>query len=85
MIDALGEHPLPHPQLHAQTQIICTLHAGAVIYRHHQKVHDPLFFGSTGNYRFDDPDYGSPDYFGVLYAGEDPEYGSFGKLRGSLC
>ena len=73
MIDAPGEHPLPHPELHTQTPIICTLHAGAVIYRHHQKIHDPLFFGSTGNYRFDDPDYASPGCYGVLYAGEDPE------------
>jgi hypothetical protein len=38
-----------------------------------------VFFGTTGNYRFDDPVCGSPSVerkggcFGVLYAGADPE------------
>ena len=73
MIGAPGEHPLPHPELHLQRPLICTVHAGTVLYRHHQKVHDPVFFGATGNYRFDDPDCGSPGCFGVLYAGGDPE------------
>jgi hypothetical protein len=73
MIDAPGEHPPPHPELHLQHPLICTVHVGTTLYRHHQKVHDPVFFGTTGNYRFDDPDCGSAGCFGVLYAGADPE------------
>jgi hypothetical protein len=77
MTDSPGEHPSPHPELPTQQPVIFTLHASEVIYRHHQKVHDPVFFGMSGNYRFDDPncdpDNGSPGCFGVLYAGEDPE------------
>jgi RES domain len=73
VIDAPGEHPLPHLELHTQAPIIFSLRKGAIIYRHHQKAHNPVFFGSTGNFRFDDPDSGSPGCFGVLYAGDDPE------------
>jgi hypothetical protein len=35
------------------------------LYRVHRADHDPLFFGRTGNNRFDDP----ANAFGVLYAG----------------
>src|SRR5580698_9233470 len=73
MIDAPGDHPLPHAQLPNQTPLIFKLHKGQVIYRHHQSVHGPLFFGTTGNYRFDDPGGPAPGSFGVLYAGADPE------------
>jgi hypothetical protein len=60
MIEAPGDHPLPHPELPAQTPLIFKLHEGKlhegeVLYRHRQSVHDSLFFGTTGNYRFDDP------------------------------
>jgi hypothetical protein len=73
MIDPPGDHPLPHPELDKQEPVIFTLHAGALLYRHHLKVYDPIFFGTTGNYRFDDPNCPDPGCFGVLYAGEDPE------------
>jgi len=49
--DMPGEHPLPHPELHAQTPLIFTLKIGDVLYRHHQSVHDPIYFGMSGNYR----------------------------------
>lgn len=73
MIDRPGDHPLPHAELAAQNPLIFTLHAGDMLYRHHQIIHDPIFFGTTGNYRFDDPDCQTPGSFGVLYAGADPE------------
>jgi len=73
MIDRPGDHPLPHAELAAQDPLIFTLHAGHVLYRHHQIIHDPIFFGTTGNYRFDDPDCPAPGSFGVLYSGADPE------------
>jgi RES domain len=73
MIDPPGDHPLPHSELPTQHPLIFTLHEGAVLYRHHQSVHKPIFFGTTGNYRFDDPDCPAPASFGVLYAGADPE------------
>jgi hypothetical protein len=76
MTDSPGEHPSPHPELPTQQPMIFTLHAGDVIYRHYLKVYDPVFFGTSGNNRFDDPncdpDKGSAGCFGVLYAGEDP-------------
>jgi hypothetical protein len=71
MTDPPGDHPLPHPQLDGQQPIIFVIHKGEVLYRHHQKIHDAIFFGMTGRYRFDDPN--SPASFGVLYVGADPE------------
>lgn len=72
MIDEPGEHPLPHPELNSQTPLIITLKAGDVLYRQHQSIHDPIFFGMSGKYRFDDPDSPTGASFGVLYTGEDP-------------
>ena len=73
MIDPPGDHPLPHAGLAAQVPLIFTVPAGGVLYRHHQKIHDPLHFGKRGDYRFDDPECPKPGCFGVLYAGADPE------------
>jgi hypothetical protein len=73
MIDPPGDHPLPHRELHSQEPIIFVVHKGEGLYRHHQSIHDPIFFGMTGRYRFDDPDCPSAGSFGVLYAGADPE------------
>jgi len=67
-----GDHPLPHPELHTQAPFILKLNVGDVLYRHHQSVHDPIYFGMSGKYRFDDPDCPAGASFGVLYAGEDP-------------
>jgi hypothetical protein len=71
MTDMPGEHPLPHLELHTQTPLIFTLKSGDVLYRHHQSVHDPIYFGISGNYRFDDPDCSTKASFGVLYTGGD--------------
>lgn len=73
MIDPPGDHPLPHPELPTQHPLIFILHKGDILYRHHQTIHDPIFFGTTGNYRFDDPNCPATGSFGVLYAGADPE------------
>ena len=73
MIDVPGDHPPPHAELAAQHPLIFTVQAGGVLYRHHQKIHDPVYFGKKGEYRFDDPDCPVPGCFGVLYAGADPE------------
>jgi hypothetical protein len=51
--------------------MIFRLTTGSVLYRHHQCVHDPVYFGRSGDYRFDDPDCPARTAFGVLYAGED--------------
>jgi hypothetical protein len=71
MTDMPGEHPLPHPELQAQIPLVFKLKIGDVLYRHHQSVHDPIYFGMSGNYRFDDPDSPTRASFGVLYAGGD--------------
>ena len=71
MIGPPGDHPLPHPELHSQIPLIFTLSPGDVLYRHHQSINDPIYFGTSGNYRFDDPDCASGASFGVLYAGAD--------------
>jgi hypothetical protein len=73
MTDLPGDHPLPHAELPTQNPLIFMLHKGEVLYRHHQSIHNPIFFGTTGNYRFDDPDCPASGSFGVLYAGADPE------------
>lgn len=73
MTDRPGEHPLPHAGLNRQSPLIFTVEAGEVLYRHYQKIHDPVFFGKKGAYRFDDPGCSAPGCFGVLYTGADPE------------
>jgi hypothetical protein len=70
VIDLPGDHPLPHSGLDRQKPLIFTLKKGDLLYRHHQSIHGPIFFGMTGNYRFDAPDCPSGS-FGVLYAGAD--------------
>jgi hypothetical protein len=72
MTDLPGEHPLPHPELAEQSPLIFTVKAGETLYRHHQTVNDPIYFGMSGNNRFDDPDCSTGATFGVLYVGEDP-------------
>lgn len=67
-----GEHPLPHPELNSQQPVIFTLAPGEVLYRQHQSIYHPIHFGTSGNYRFDDPDCGGSPAFGVLYVGADP-------------
>ena len=73
MIDLPGDHPPPHAELAAQHPLIFTVPERGILYRHHQKIHDPVYFGKKGEYRFDDPDCPVPGCFGVLYAGADPE------------
>jgi hypothetical protein len=71
MIDKPGDHPGPHPELDGRTPLAVTLKKGTVIFRLHRRIHDPLFFGKTGDYRFDAPDCPNGS-FGVMYAGADP-------------
>jgi len=73
MTDQPGEHPEPHAELPKQQPLLFTAPAGAVLYRHHQKVYDALYFGTKGVYRFDDPKGPVAPEYGVLYAGADPE------------
>jgi hypothetical protein len=73
MTDQPGDHPLPHPELVSQTPLILTVKAGDVFFRHHRTEKDPIYFGTTGANRFDDPDCPADHAFGVLYAGEDPQ------------
>jgi RES domain-containing protein len=73
MIDLPGDHPLPHTELSAQNPLIFTLPTGGLLYRHYQKISNPIHFGKTGAYRFDDPDCPNLGCFGVLYVGADPE------------
>jgi hypothetical protein len=71
--DQPGDHPLPHPQLASQTPLIHTVKQGEVLYRHHRAGKDPVYFGTSGDSRFDDPDCPAGHTFGVLYAGENPQ------------
>jgi RES domain len=73
VIDVPGDHPLPHAELITQDPLIFTVAAGEFLFRHHQKIHDPIYFGKKGDYRFDDPECPAAGCFGVLYAGADPE------------
>ena len=73
MTDFPGDHPLPHPELRSQTPLIHTVKEGDVLYRHHRADKDPIYFGRSGNNRFDDPDCPAGHAFGVIYAGEDPQ------------
>jgi hypothetical protein len=74
-----GEHPEPHSDLATRSPLLYNLEEGTVIYRFHRADRDPIFFGRTGDNRFDAPD-GS---YGVLYAGED-EYCCFIETCGQV-
>jgi hypothetical protein len=67
-----GELPPPHPELPLQSPLLFTLRKGETLVRHHLLGLDPIFFGTTGSNRFDDP---SCNY-GVLYAAADA-HGAF--------
>lgn len=71
MSDRPGDHPPPHAELGRRQPLLYVLKEGAVIFRLHRRVHEAVFFGKTGNNRFDAPDCPSGSY-GVMYAGEDP-------------
>jgi hypothetical protein len=73
VIELPGDHPLPHSELATQDPLIFILPKGGILYRHHQKIHDPVYFGKRGDYRFDDPECPNMGCFGVLNAGADPE------------
>src|SRR5215469_16180335 len=72
MTDRPGDHPPPHPELASQTPLIFTVKKGGLLYRHHLAGRDPVYFGTSGRNRFDDPDCPAVHAFGVLYTGEDP-------------
>jgi hypothetical protein len=76
MTDKPGDLDPPHPELQAQAPLIFDLKIGDVLYRHHQSALDPIYFGTTGKNRFDDPDCPAGHSFGILYAAEDA-YGAF--------
>ena len=76
MTDKPGDLDPPHPELPTQTPLIFDLKMGDVLYRHHQIALDPIYFGTTGKNRFDDPDCPAGHSLGVLYAAED-EHGAF--------
>lgn len=73
MTDLPGDHPLPHPELPSQAPLIYTVKKGDILYRHHRADTDPIYFGTRGNNRFDDPDCPAGHAFGVLYVGKDPQ------------
>ncbi len=72
-IDKPGELQTPHPELAGQHPLVFEVLAGTILYRHHQKALDPVYYGKKGDYRFDDPTCPDSRAFGVLYVGEDPE------------
>jgi RES domain len=76
MTDKPGDLDPPHPELPTQTPLIFDLKMGDVLYRHHQSALDPIYFGTTGKNRFDDPDCPAGHSLGVLYAAEDA-HGAF--------
>ena len=67
MTDYPGEHPEPPANLVQRSPLIYELNVGATLFRLHDRHRDPVFFGQTGNNRFDSPDAS----FGALYLGMD--------------
>ena len=77
MTDQPGPHPEPPSDLASRLPLLVTLDSGTVLSRFHDRDYGPIFFGRTGNYRFDAPD----QSFGVLYAGRD-EFCAFIEIFG---
>ena len=85
MTDGPGDHPLPHAKLDLREPLIHKLRAGTTIFRIHPSTYGAIFFGRTGNYRYDAPDCPNGS-FGVMYAGEDLDccfIESFGQTIGT--
>jgi hypothetical protein len=70
--DYPGDHPEPHGDLAGRSPLMFTIAEGTTICRLHNRSKTPLFFGKTGQNRFDLPG----GTLGVLYAGMD-EHCSF--------
>jgi len=79
MTDKPGEHPEPPADLASRSPLLYEVEEGAVIYRLHSAGRDAIFFGRTGDNRFDAPD----GTYGVLYAAED-EYCCFIETCGQV-
>ena len=69
--DFIPPHPDPDDTTLARTALPVVSVEGP-LYRIHLLDREPVFFGRTGRYRFDDP----AGHFGVLYAAADP-HGAF--------
>jgi hypothetical protein len=65
--DRPGPQPEPPSDLASRSPLLVSLDPATVLSRFHDRDYGPIFFGRTGNYRFDSPD-GS---FGVSYVGRD--------------
>jgi len=65
--EAPGDHPEPPGDLSEWSPLLFSLRPGQVLSRIHRQGQEPIFFGRTGQNRFDSPD----QSFGVLYLGLD--------------
>lgn len=67
-----GDHPLPASGLSSCKPRVFTLQKGTILLRHHLANLGALYYGKSGDYRFDDPKCAKgQNGFGVMYAGED--------------
>jgi hypothetical protein len=66
MVPPKKSHPKPPPDLHARSLPLRSIRTAW--FRIHDLIYDPIFFGRTGNQRFDAP---HPRKYGVLYVGEE--------------
>jgi len=76
-----GEHPEPHADLSSRKPLLYDLKHSATLFRIHPANRHPLFFGKTGDNRFDAPD----KSFGMLYLGMDEQCSfieTFGQVTG---
>jgi len=72
-----GPHPEPPRDFFARTMPVIEM--GGSFFRCHKRHHDPLYYGRSGTYRFDDPD----GQYGVLYTARDA-YGAFIETFGQF-
>jgi hypothetical protein len=70
--DRPGPHPEPPSDLASRSPLLVELRLGTVFSRLHDRDFGAIYFGRTGNSRFDSPD----QSFEVLYVGRD-EYCAF--------
>lgn len=70
----MGPGPLPSPPADLRERRLSLLNFSGSLFRSHGIEHHPVFYGTTGRFRFDAPD-GS---YGVLYAATDA-YAAFAE------
>jgi hypothetical protein len=75
-----SDHPLPPTDLNSRELQIEILASSSLLFRIHQSVYSPIFFGQSLPHRFD-----APKQYGILYAGMTAQVAFLETMRGRVA